>query len=72
MEKIKFFKDLKDTLEVDNIVNETSRLHLTSLAILSVIVFVDENFDKQIKASDLKSVHSVKSLMELIGMERFE
>ncbi len=35
MEKAKFFDDLKDTLELDDIVNETTTLHLTSLTTLS-------------------------------------
>jgi acyl carrier protein len=72
MEKTIFFEELKDTLELDGIVDETTILHLTSLAILSVIVLVDENFDKQIRTVDLKNISSVKSLMELIGLENFE
>jgi len=72
MEKYLFFRELTDTLELDNIINETTNLHLTSLATLSIIVFIDEKFDKQIKANDFKNVHSIKALMELIGMERFE
>jgi acyl carrier protein len=72
MEKTIFFEELKDTLELDGIVDETTILHLTSLAILSVIVLVDENFDKQIRTVDLKNVNSVKSLMDLIGLEKFE
>lgn len=72
MGKVKFFEELKDALELDGIVNENTILHLTSLATLSVIVFVDENFDKQIKASVLKNVSSVLTLMELIGMEKFK
>jgi acyl carrier protein len=72
MEKAKFFTELKDTLELDGIVNENTILHLTSLATLSVIVFIDENFSKQIKAVELKNVYSVGTLMELIGMENFK
>ena len=72
MEKTIFFEELKDTLELDGIVDETTILHLTSLAILSVIVLIDENFDKQIRTVDLKNISSVKSLMDLIGLEKFE
>jgi acyl carrier protein len=72
MERTKFFNDLKDALELDDIVNESSSLHLSSLATLVVISFIDENFDKQIKASNLQNVNSVKTLMELIGVEKFE
>jgi len=72
MERTRFFNDLKDALELDDIVNESSSLHLSSLATLVVISFIDENFDKQIKASNLQNVNSVKTLMELIGVEKFE
>lgn len=72
MDRITFFGELKDTLELDGIVDETTILHLTSLTTLSVIVFIDENFEKQIKASDLRKVSSIISLMELIGLEKFE
>jgi hypothetical protein len=37
-----------------------------------VIVFVDENFNKQIKANDLKNVSSPHDLMVLIGLENFD
>jgi acyl carrier protein len=69
MEKAKLFDDLKDTLELEGIVNEGTSLHLTSFETLLVITLIDEKFKKQINSGDLKSVNSVKSLMELIGME---
>jgi acyl carrier protein len=72
MEKAKFFEELKDTLELDDIVNEATTLHLSSLATLSVIVMIDENFEKQIRATDLVKVNSVITLMELIGLENFK
>ena len=72
MKRINFFDQLKDVLELDGIVKENTILHLTSLATLSVIVLVDENFDKQIKATDLKNVSSVQGLMDLIGINNFD
>ena len=72
MEKSKFFEELKDALELDGIVNESTLLYLSSLATLSLIAFIDENFNKQIKAIDLKKVNSVALLMELIGLENFK
>ncbi len=72
MEKKKFFDALKDALELDCNVNENTILNLTSLSTLSIIVFVDENFDKQIKAADLTKVSSIITLMELIGIEEFK
>ena len=67
MNKAKFFEELKETLELDGEINEKTPVNLTSLAILSLIVFIDENFDKQISATELKKVASVRDLIKLIG-----
>jgi acyl carrier protein len=73
MDKIKFFNELKDLLEIEDAnFNEDSELSLTSIAILSIVVFVDENFDKQIKGSELKGINKVEDLMVLIGIENFK
>ena len=72
MEKTKFFAELKEILELDGSVNDNTILHLSSLEILSVIVLIDENFEKQIRDSDLKSVKTVLSLIDLIGKDKFE
>jgi acyl carrier protein len=70
MKKHDFLAELGDYLELENL-NESSKLELTSMSILSVIALVDENFDKQLNASDLKSVRNVLELMNLIGTENF-
>lgn len=70
MKKQDFFSELGDYLEIDNL-KESSSLELTSMSILSVIALVDENFDKQLNASDLKALKSVSGLMNLIGVENF-
>jgi len=67
MEKSKFFNELKETLELDGDINEKTSLNITSLAALSLIVFIDENFNKQISAAQLKKVATVNDLIELIG-----
>jgi acyl carrier protein len=72
MEKGKFFEELRETLELNDVINENSTLTLSSLEILSVIALVDENFDLQIKAAELKSINSVNDLMILIGLEKFK
>lgn len=70
MKRSDFFSELKDALMLDDIeINESSEIHLTSLSTLSIIAFIDENFDKQVKASDIRNIHSVSDLMELIGNE---
>ena len=73
MKKSDFFSELKDALMLDDIeINETSEIHLTSLSTLSIIAFIDENFDKQVKATDIKNIHSVSDLINLIGADRLE
>lgn len=67
MEKSKFFNELKETLELDGDINEKTSLNITSLAALSLIVFIDENFNKQVSAAQLKKVATVNDLIELIG-----
>lgn len=67
MEKSKFFNELKETLELDGDINEKTSLNITSLAALSLIVFIDENFNKQISAAQLKKVATINDLIELIG-----
>lgn len=71
MKKQDFFVALEDYLEITN-VNESYELELTSINILSVIALVDENFDMQFKAVELKSIKIVQELMNLIGVEKFE
>lgn len=70
MKKKDFFASLEDYLELSNL-SENSILELTSLGVLSVIALVDENFDKQLKASELKDVKSVSELINLIGSDNF-
>jgi len=67
MEKSEFFNELKETLELDGDINEKTSLNITSLAALSLIVFIDENFNKQVSAAQLKKVATVNDLIELIG-----
>jgi len=43
-----------------------------SISLLSVIAFVDENFDKKIDTKHFKDVETVSDLMDVIGRENFE
>jgi acyl carrier protein len=56
----------------DVVFDDTTEIHLSSLSTLSLIAFIDENFDKQVKASELRNLHSVKDLIQLIGEENIE
>jgi acyl carrier protein len=78
MKKSDFLSSMRDTLEissVDNLTEETVLKGLeeyNSLFVLSIIAFIDENFDMQLSAEQLLSVTSIRSLMDLIGYEKFE
>jgi len=43
-----------------------------SLAVLSIIAMIDENFGKSLSAQDFTNVTDVASLIEKIGKEHFE
>lgn len=43
-----------------------------SLSVLSIIAMIDEKFGKKIPGQNFQSITTVKSLMELIGIENFE
>lgn len=73
MEKTEFLEELKDALMIENdSFNEETELNMTSLTTLSVIALIDENFDMQIKASDLAKITKAKEIINLIGPDRFK
>ena len=43
-----------------------------SLALMSIIAFVDENFNMSLTASQLNELTDFNSLIELIGEDKFE
>jgi len=68
MTKEVFLNTLEEVLEVEQL-TETTPIELNSLQTLGVIVFVDENFDKQLKTTDLQNIHAVSDLIALIGVK---
>lgn len=73
-----FFKKLKEVLEIDDVVlSEQTNLKniddfdFDSLAVMTLVAFVHEKFGKQFNAMQLNNVSTVRSLMELIGLENF-
>ena len=78
MTKANFFKEMHEMLEitsVDTITEETVLKELeeyNSLFLLTIIAFIDDNFNLQLSAEQLASVTTIKSLMALIGLEKFE
>jgi acyl carrier protein len=76
MKKQVFVEKLIDTLELkqSDITDENSMLKdlVSSLGILMIIALCDELFSKEVDGDQFRSMTTVKSLMELIGMEHFE
>lgn len=76
MKKQEFIERLTDDLELelDAISDENSMLKglFTSLGVLVIIALADELFSKELSSDQIKTITTVKSLMELVGMEHFE
>ena len=77
MKTDQFFEELKETLELEDVeLNESTNLidldEYDSLSVLSIIAMIDENFDKKLSGKDFQSITTVKSLMKLIGDDKFE
>jgi len=75
VKKQEFIERLTDDLglEAGALNHEESMLKglFTSLGVLIIIALCDEYFSKEITAENIKSITTVKSLMEMIGMENF-
>jgi acyl carrier protein len=78
MNTANFFKELKEVLEIEGVVlSEQTNLKdiddfdFDSLAVMTLVAFVHDKFGKQFNAMQLNNVSTVKSLMELIGLENF-
>jgi len=72
-----FLNELKETLELEDVelkedMNLKDLEEYDSLSVLSIIAMIDENFNKKISGQKFQSITTVKSLMELIGMESFD
>jgi acyl carrier protein len=77
MKKDIFFEELLECMDIDPVkINETTVFReledFDSMAIMSIVAYVDEKFEKTMAAEELQKVKTVKDLMELIGIENFE
>ena len=73
MKRIQFIKEIQEILELeDQDLNLDTPLHISSLGTLSLIVFIDENFDKQIIATQLRKANCIRDLIKLVGPENFD
>jgi acyl carrier protein len=76
MKKDEFPKLLKEALEFHDLdlqfsTDLTKIEAFDSMSIMAIIAFVDENFSKRFTAKQLETITTVKSLMDLIGIENF-
>ena len=73
MTNSEFIVKLKESLETDDNISLQTNLnnlaYYDSLSILSLIVLIDENFNKKLSADQFKSITTVQSLVDLIGKE---
>jgi len=72
-----FIEKLKEILELQDVeLGEETNLRdleqYDSLAVLSIIAMVDENFGRKLSGQNFQSITTVRSLMKLIGDEYFE
>ncbi|MDM1553669.1 phosphopantetheine-binding protein [Chryseobacterium indologenes] len=71
-----FLEKLQDELEENQPLNPETKLkdleNYDSISLLSVIAFVDENFDQQLDPDQFKNMETVSDLMNIIGLENFE
>jgi len=72
MKKKEFLEKLNEALELsDTDLTEKSSIKLTSIMNLSLIVFLDENFNMRVSGTDLKEIDSVEKIIQLIGNDKF-
>jgi acyl carrier protein len=75
MKTDEFLNEMVELLELDDELGVETNLkeldEFDSLAIMGIIAFVDENFDVKLTGQQLAEITSVKSLMDLIGSDKF-
>ena len=71
-----FLEKLQEELEEDETLTLDTNLKALesydSISLLSIIAFVDENFNKKVDTKHFKDVETVSDLMNVIGKENFE
>lgn len=77
MKKQEFIQIIERDLEIESTkLNEDTNLkHLpefTSIAVLGIIAMADTYFNIKISMDDLRKISTVRSYLELIGIEQFE
>lgn len=70
LEKLQEGIEEKEKLTVETNLNELE--NYDSITLLSVIAFVDDNFDNKIDTDLFRDIETVSDLMDIIGRENFE
>lgn len=70
LEKLQEELEEETTLTTDTVLKSLDSYD--SLALLTIIAFVDENFSKKIEAKNFKDIKTIDDLMNVIGKENFE
>ncbi|MBP7173657.1 MAG: hypothetical protein KBA33_06250 [Cloacibacterium sp.] len=71
-----FLEKLQEELEEENPLTLDTKFkqleNYDSMSILTLIVFVDENFGKKIDTKQFKEINTIQDLKNFIGTENFE
>ncbi|WP_412850287.1 phosphopantetheine-binding protein [Chryseobacterium sp. PMSZPI] len=70
LEKLQEELGESQTLSLDTKLKELE--NYDSISFLSIIAFVDENFNKQIDSEQFKDMGTISDLVNIIGSENFE
>lgn len=69
---LKLQEELEEEVTLKPETNLKSLESYDSLALLTIIAFVDENFNKKVEAKHFKDIKTIDDLMMVIGKENFE
>ncbi|MBN2165698.1 MAG: acyl carrier protein [Marinilabiliaceae bacterium] len=78
MKKSDFLNELHEFLEIESVESfnvNTNLINLDeydSLAIMSIVAFIDEKFSSKLTSNQLAGIVTIKDLIELVGNEKFE
>jgi acyl carrier protein len=75
MQIVDFLDELTELIEADNPLTVESNLQeleeFDSLAVMSIIAYVDDKFDQRLSGGDLQAIVTVRDLLKKIGEAKF-
>jgi acyl carrier protein len=79
MKRDKFYRELEDILEIEDekLSDKTDlknmiHFEFDSMAIMILVAFIHDKFNKKFTAVQINKITTVQSLMELIGIDYFD